>query len=151
MPNYQEARVKLTNAKLSKLKYAGKNKTGTILRINKLNLSLSFRSVLDMIPFLWKLVHFRSVFCRTLRTVSLLMDGGIPAFTNILFLQKSFTFLLASAWFVIRYFSFVEQTVLVVFPDYSFVTTKSPIFFFICLQMVVFDNFQYDLIFNISE
>ena len=52
MANYQEARVKLTNAKLSKLKYAGKNKTGTILRINELNLSLSFRSVLDMIPFL---------------------------------------------------------------------------------------------------
>ena len=79
------------------------------------------------------------------------MDGGIPAFTNILFLQKSFTFLLASAWFVIRYFSFVEETVLVVFPDYSFVTTQSPIFFFICLQMVVLDYFQYDLIFDISE
>ena len=28
---------------------------------------------------------------------------------------------------------------------------KSPIFFFICLQMVAFENFQYDIIFDISE
>ena len=46
----------------------------------------------------------------------------------LLLLRKNFTSL-ASAWFVIRYFSFVEQTVLVDFPDYFFVTTKSPIFF----------------------
>ena len=36
MPNYQEARVKLTNAQLNKLK-SEKNKTGTILIINKKN------------------------------------------------------------------------------------------------------------------
>ena len=35
MENYQEARVKLTNTQLNKLKYAAKNTTGTILRINK--------------------------------------------------------------------------------------------------------------------
>ena len=35
MANYQEARVKLTNTQLNKLKSAAKNKTGTILRINK--------------------------------------------------------------------------------------------------------------------
>ena len=35
MANYQEARVKLTNTQLSKLKSAAKNKTGTILRLNK--------------------------------------------------------------------------------------------------------------------
>ena len=63
----------------------------------------------------------------------------IRAFTITLFLQKSFPSLLASAWFVVRYFSFVKQTVLLVFPDYSFVTTKSPIFFSICLQMVAFE------------
>ena len=72
----------------------------------------------------------RTVFCRTLRTVSSLMVGGIPAFTITLFLPKTFPSLLANAWFVVRYFSFVEHTVLVVFPDYSFVTFKSPIFFF---------------------
>ena len=33
MVNYQEARVKLTNRQLNKLKSAGKNKTRTILRI----------------------------------------------------------------------------------------------------------------------
>ena len=35
MINYQEARVKLTNTKFSKLKSAAKNKAGTILRLNK--------------------------------------------------------------------------------------------------------------------
>ena len=37
MANYQEARVKLTNTQLSKLKYLTKNNTGTILRMNKIN------------------------------------------------------------------------------------------------------------------
>ena len=45
----------------------------------------------------------------------------------------------------------VEQAVFVVFPDYSFVTTKPPIFFSICLQMVAFEYFQYHFIFDISE
>ena len=35
MPNYQEARAKQTNTQLNKLKSATKNKTRTILRINK--------------------------------------------------------------------------------------------------------------------
>ena len=72
-------------------------------------------------------------------------------FYHYSFFTKSFTSLLTSAWFVVRYLSFVEQTVLVVFPDYYFVTTKSPIFFFIWLQMVPFEYFQYDLIFDIDE
>ena len=38
MANYQEARVKLTNTQLNKLKSAAKNKTGTILRINEKDL-----------------------------------------------------------------------------------------------------------------
>ena len=37
MVNYQEARVKLTNTQLNKLKSAAKNKTETILRLNKKN------------------------------------------------------------------------------------------------------------------
>ena len=37
MVNYQEARVKLTNTQLKKLKSAVTNKTGPILRINKKN------------------------------------------------------------------------------------------------------------------
>ena len=37
MANYQEARVKLPNTQSSKLKSAAKNKTGTILRLNKKN------------------------------------------------------------------------------------------------------------------
>ena len=35
MANYQEAWVKLTKTQLNKLKSAAKNKTGTILRLNK--------------------------------------------------------------------------------------------------------------------
>ena len=35
MANYQEARVKLTNTQLNKLKYAAKIKAGTILRLKK--------------------------------------------------------------------------------------------------------------------
>ena len=37
MVSYQEARVKLTNTQLNKLKSTAKNKTGTILRLNKKN------------------------------------------------------------------------------------------------------------------
>ena len=37
MANYQEARVKLTNTQLNKLKSGAKNKKGTILRLNKKN------------------------------------------------------------------------------------------------------------------
>ena len=37
MLNYQEVRINLTNTKLTKLKYATKNKKGTILRLLKEN------------------------------------------------------------------------------------------------------------------
>ena len=37
MANYQEARVKLTNKQLNKFKSLAKNKTETILRLNKKN------------------------------------------------------------------------------------------------------------------
>ena len=66
---------------------------------------------------------------KSTNSFSSLIDGGIRGFTITLFLQKNFPSLLASAWFVVRYFSFVEQTVLVVFLEYSFLTTKSPILF----------------------
>ena len=112
-------------------------------------LSLNFRSFLVRIPFLQKWFHFRlvisgwSVFRRTLRTFSLLMDGGIPAFTITLFyISVSSHQRLACR----KIFLFC-----LVFPDHSFVTTKSPTFFFICLKVVAFEYFQYDLVFNISE
>ena len=40
MVTYQEAKVKLTNTQLNKLKSASKNKTGTILRLNKKNIEV---------------------------------------------------------------------------------------------------------------
>ena len=99
---------------------------------------------LKMSPFQVSLLH--NV------TNCLLANGWWNAcFSHYSSFTKSFPSLLASAWFVKRYFSFAEQAVCVVFLDYSFVTTKSTIFFSICLQMVAFEYFQYDLIFDISE
>ena len=40
MANYQEARVKLINTQLNKLKSAAKNKTRTILNLNKKTLKM---------------------------------------------------------------------------------------------------------------
>ena len=37
MANFEEARVKLTNTQLNKLRYAAKNKIGTTLRITREN------------------------------------------------------------------------------------------------------------------
>ena len=110
-----------------------------------------FQVIFGLDSFPLKMSPFQVNLFRTLRAVYLLMDGGMPAFNITFFLQKRFPSLLASARFVVRYFSFVEQTVLVVFLDYSFVTTKFPIFFFIGLQMIAFEYFQYDLILDISE
>lgn len=52
------------------------------------------------------------------------------AASPLLFLEKSFASFLANAWFVVRFFSFVEHANLVVFPDYSFVSTK--VFYISC-------------------
>ena len=40
MANYQEARVKLTNTELNKLKSPAKNKTRATLRLDKKNLNM---------------------------------------------------------------------------------------------------------------
>ena len=76
---------------------------------------------------------------------------------NACFYRYSFTLplplsLLATAWFVVKYFFFIKQIILVVFPDFfRKSSTKPPIFFFMGLQMAVFEYFQYDLIFDIFE
>ena len=48
----------------------------------------------------------------------------------LLFLEKNFPSFIANAWFLVRNFSFVKHAVLVVFPGYSFVSTK--VFFISC-------------------
>ena len=114
-------------------------------------LSLNFRSFLVRNPFFLKLVHFRLVSLSQDSTNCLLANGWWnTCFYQYSFLYKSFPSLLTSPWFVVKYFYFAKKTVLMVFPDYSFVTTKSPIFFSICLQMIAFEYFPYDLIFDIS-
>ena len=114
-------------------------------------LSLNFRSFLVRNPFLLKLVHFTLVSLSQDSTKCLLANGWWnTCFYHYSFLHQSFPSLLTSPWFVVKYFSFAKKTVLMVFHDYSFVATKSPIFFFICLQMIAFEYFPYDLIFDIS-
>ena len=81
------------------------------------------------IPFLLKCVHLRTVFRRILRTVSSVMNDGIPAFIITRFLQKCFPSLLPSTWFALRYFFFVEETVLAIFCSYFFITSKSQYYF----------------------
>ena len=50
MTNYQEARVKLTNTQLKKLKSALKNYTGTTLRITKKNFQIASRIISNSKP-----------------------------------------------------------------------------------------------------
>ena len=98
---------------------------------------------LKMSPFQVSLLHNF--------TKCLLANGWLnTCFSHYSFFYKKVSYLFSQA-LGLSYFSFAEQTDFVVFPDYSFVTIKSPIFFSICLQMVAFEYFQYDLIFDISE
>ena len=62
MVNYQKARVKLTNKQLNKLKSAAKNKTETMLRINKK------KSEVD--ELLHKLFQIRKSLLRTCQQIS---------------------------------------------------------------------------------
>ena len=101
-------------------------------------------------------VHFRLVSLSPNSTNCLLANRWWNTWFyrySFFYIKISHLFSQTSGWFVIEYFPLVEKTVLVVFPDYQFLTTKSPIFFFICLEMVAFEYgcFQYDLIFDISE
>ena len=76
---------------------------------------------------------------------------------NACFYHYSFTLplplsLLGRAWFVVRCFFFIKQIILVVFPDFfRKSSTKSPIFFFMRIQVAVFEYFQSDVIFDILE
>ena len=71
------------------------------------------------------------------------MNGGMPAFTITIFTKQVVHLLQA--------FGLPLDAVLVIFPNYSFVTTESLIFSFICQQMVAFEHFQYNLILDIPE
>ena len=62
MVNYQKARVKITNKQLNKLKSAAKNKTETMLRINKKNS--------DVDELLHKLFQIRKSLLRTCQQIS---------------------------------------------------------------------------------
>ena len=97
-------------------------------------LKSQFQVIFGQNSFLLKVSPFQVSLVHSFTNCLLANGWWNTCFYHYSFLQKCFPSLLASAWFVVRYFSFVEQTVLVVFPDYSFVTTKSPIFFSICLH-----------------
>ena len=62
MTNYQEVTVKLENTQLNKLKSSAKNKTGTILRLNKKNFEdeeLPYKLILTT----RKTTKIRNAFC----------------------------------------------------------------------------------------
>ena len=58
------------------------------------------------------------------------------------FYKKVSHLFLQALGFVVKYFSFVEQTVLMVFTVYSFVTTKSPIFFLYACSWLLLNTFS---------
>ena len=58
MPNSQEARVELTKTQLKKLKSAAKNKTGTTLRLNKINFEDEELFVTTSKYIIMKIFHF---------------------------------------------------------------------------------------------
>ena len=66
MPNYQEARVKLTNAQLNKLK-SENNKTGTILIINKKNFQ-DEKLPQELFPTTRKTTKIRNAFANNMST-----------------------------------------------------------------------------------
>ena len=91
-----------------------------------------------------------SVFGKTLQTVSLLMDGGIPAFINTLFLQKKFPISSCKRFVCHNIFLFCgTDSFGGLLSDYTFVTTVSNILFHMPADGFVFG--QCDLIFDISE
>ena len=79
------------------------------------------------------------------------MDAGIPAFSITLFVQKKVTSLLASAWLCRKIFLFCRTDSFDGLNCLFFRNHESPIFFFVCLQMVAFEYFQYYLIFDRSD
>ena len=93
------------------------------------------------IPFFWKLVHFRPAFHKTLWTISSLMDGGMSAFTITLFTKK-FPISSCKCLVCCKMFLFCRTDSFWVFSNYFSKTTKSPIFFFICLQVVAFEYYS---------
>ena len=66
---------------------------------------------------------------------------------RLLFSPNTFLPLLERSWFLVTYFSFLEQIVLLVFPDYFWdVYHKFPIFFFIIIADVT-SNMTSSLVF----
>ena len=62
-----KARVKLTNTQLNKLKSAVKNKTGSILRLNKLNLE-DEELPHELFPTTGQTTNIRNVFANNMST-----------------------------------------------------------------------------------
>ena len=67
MGNYQEARVKLTSTELNKLKSAAKNKTGTILKLNKKNFG-DEELPHELFLTTWQATKIRNVFASNMST-----------------------------------------------------------------------------------
>ena len=64
----------------------------SLQRTSSANLSLSFRTFLVRIPFLWTQPYFRPAPCKSLSILSSLMNGGMPTLAITLFMQVSHLF-----------------------------------------------------------
>ena len=64
----------------------------SLQRTSSANLSLSLRTFLVRIPFLWTQPHFRPASCKSLSILSSLMNGGMPTLAITLFMQVSHLF-----------------------------------------------------------
>ena len=89
MANYQEARVKLTNTQLNKLKSAAKNKAETILRLNKKNFEdEELPHELELFLTTRQTTKIRNAFANNKlskpQISKIILSGGKKALTNIL-------------------------------------------------------------------
>ena len=107
-------------------------------------LKSQFQVIFGQDSFRLKMSPFQTSLSQNSTNCFLAYEWWNACFYHYFFLTKQVFHLLLA-------FGLLLDTVLVIFPDYSFVTTKSLIFFFICLEMVAFEYSQYDLILDISE
>ena len=113
-------------------------------------LKSQFQVIFGQDSFPLKMSPFQVSLLQNFTKCLLANEWWITCFYHYSFFTKKFLISSCKRLVYRKIFLFC-RTVLMVFPHYSFVTTKSPIFLFICLQKVALEYFQHDLVFDISE
>ena len=130
--------------------FYSRNFAESLQKTFRTNLSISLKSSLVRIFFSEHESISGETFYITLWTAFSLIDGRISAFTIILFTQK-FPISSCKCLVCCKIFLFCRTDSFRGLPRlfFSKCITESPIFFFICLQMVAFEYFQHDLTFDV--